>query len=418
MLRTLHVFAYLPGALAAVRAGRFVHDDETGVGQFVYLPSYRDRTDALVVDPVGCPLREESLPTDLNGGLYGAFRDAAPDFWGRLVAAKEQRRDPSELKETDLLLHGGASRVGALDFREAPDAPEPTKALPQLADLVDLIKAADALQRGLPIDEATLHMLQQGTSMGGARPKCVVHDDGALWLAKFPARDDAFDNARVEAACLQLAANAGIEVPETRLCPLPDGRTALLVRRFDREAMEGGFARVGFVSALTVLEADERDRPRWSYVGLAQRLRRMNVPPTTFAALFRRMVFNIAVRNTDDHPRNHGFLLRAGESVALSPAYDLVPQPATPGVSTEFLLAMSAGEQGRLASLDNALSRCAAFGLQEDDAREICHEVGHAVQEWERVFAAQGVSEADRKRFAASFDQAEQFVAGHPPSKP
>lgn len=411
MQRFLHVFAYLPGALEAVPAGRFVHDDTAGAGHFAYRDDYLAREDALPVDPIGCPLEGAIAPTSLNGGLYGAFRDAAPDFWGRLVAAREQRRDPAELNELDLLLHGGASRVGHLDFRQREDDPEPTRALPLLADLAELVAAADAVQRGLPVDHAALQLLQQGTSMGGARPKCVVREDGALWLAKFPARDDTFDNARVEAACLQLARDAGIAVPETRLHDLPDGRTALLVRRFDREPTNGGHARLGFISALTVLEADELDRTRWSYVGLAQRLRRLPVPSSTFADVYRRMVFNMAIRNTDDHPRNHGFLLQPDNTLTLSPAYDLVPQPARPGVATEFSLAMSAGAQGRIATLENALSRCAHFGLHEDDAREICEHVGVAVQRWTQVFAGFGVDEQDRNRFEASFDQAAAMAA-------
>jgi serine/threonine-protein kinase HipA len=407
--RTIHVFAYLPGQTEAIAAGVFTHAEE-GVGEFVYDNTYTHHPDALPVDPVDLSLGGRPLPTELHGGFYGAFRDAAPDFWGRLVAARSLQRHPGELDDVDLLLQGGAARIGNLDFRATRDAPERVDSLPALSDLVDVVAAADALQTGLPVDDAWLQLLRQGTSIGGARPKCIVVDGDTQWLAKFPAKNDTFNNARVEHASLILGRLAGIETAQSRVLSLPDGRDGLLVKRFDRHAIAGGFARTAFASALTFLHMDEQDRGGWSYITLAERLRKQPIASGLLEQLYRRMVYNLACRNTDDHPRNHGFLIESRQSLRLAPAYDIVPSPATPGISTDFSLAMTLGAQGRVATVENVLSRSTSFGISESRAREICAEVGEIAQSWKSVFKQQDVSSNDQTMFAASFDRAKQLA--------
>lgn len=409
MASPLFVFIYLPGQTTAVPAGLFSRDAANGVGDFAYGRRYLARDDALPVDPISCPLHGPIAPTALHGGLYGAFRDAAPDYWGRLIVAKERREDPARLDDMDLLLRGGSSRVGNLDFRASRDDPEPDTAIPAFTDLRDLVAAADAVQHGLPVDDAWLDILRQGTSVGGARPKCVIEHDGHLWLAKFPAREDAYNNARVEHATLQMARAAGIDTAHSEVRPLSDGRDLLLLKRFDREPVAGGYARTGFVSALTVLQLDDQDRFGWSYVTLAERLRQHRIPADTHAQLYRRMVFNIACRNMDDHPRNHGFLLR-DTGLALSPAYDIVPSTARPGVATDFSLAMTVGELGREGTVENALSRCESFGLTRTEAVEICEGVGEVASQWRGWFDRAGVGQIDQALFAASFAQGEALA--------
>ena len=158
--------------------------------------------------------------------------------------------------------------------------------------------------------------------MGGARPKCTVEWQDALWIAKFPARGDTLNIPRIEYATMTLAGKCGIRIPALHLQSV--GKTnVLLVRRFDREKHPEGWVRKGFLSSLSLLQWDEADRLSWDYGAIANVMRR-HTSVHDIQELFRRMVFNILVRNTDDHPRNHGFLFDAS-GVELSPAYDLVP---------------------------------------------------------------------------------------------
>lgn len=409
MARTVYVFAYPPNATEAVPAGLFEHDADAGVGRFQYGTRYAARADAWPVDPADCPLDGQSpAPTALHHGLYGAFRDASPDYWGRMVIARRLKRDASTLDPIDLLLEGGASRVGALDFRTARDAPEPDAAMPTLTSLPELVTAAEDLRAGKAITPEVEELLHQGTTLGGMRPKCVVEADNALWLAKFPAANDTFDNPRVEAATLALGKKAGITVPDARIHALADGRAVLLVRRFDRDPIAGGYARTAFVSALTLFRSDEDDRARWSYPGLAQELRRLTIGRAMLEELFRRMVFNAAIRNVDDHPRNHG-VLYDHEGYRLAPAYDLSPHPAKRGVATEFQLAMSLGSEGRLATVGNLLSSAADFGLDQDRARAVMGEVGHAVAGAREHYEGHGVATVQLDLFEASFDLATEM---------
>lgn len=164
--------------------------------------------------------------------------------------------------------------------------------------------------------------------MGGARPKAVVEDDGRLWIAKFNRRDDPFNHARVEHAMLVLARECGLSVAESRITQIAR-RDVLLVKRFDREPHQDGYRRARMLSALTLLRTGDshQDRERWSYVLLAEELRRLSHrPQADVQELFKRMTFNALVSNTDDHPRNHAVIAH-DQNFRLSPAYDLVPFP-------------------------------------------------------------------------------------------
>lgn len=167
--------------------------------------------------------------------------------------------------------------------------------------------------------------------MGGARPKAVVEDNEGLWIAKFNRVDDRWDNAKIERAMLLLSKECGIQAATSKRTSIGD-RDALLVKRFDRELTDTGYRRARMLSALSVLRADEYDRNKWSYVVLAEELRRLSSQPIQDASqLYRRMIFNALISNDDDHPRNHA-IIAMNKSWTLSPAYDLTP--STP-VSTQ-----------------------------------------------------------------------------------
>lgn len=397
-----YVFIYLPGETVAVPAGIFTHYPDDGIGRFAYGLRYLERPNALPVDPVALQLGVTPRDATTNGGLYGAFRDASPDYWGRLVIAAELKSPPESLEEMDFLLHGNASRVGCLDFRVSLDQGEPERRPPAFQSLADILEAATRLQQGEPVRHDLLQLLEQGTSIGGARPKCTVELDDALWIAKFPARGDTVNFPRIEYATMLLAKTCGITVPELRLVTVGD-KDVLLIQRFDRCKTTAGYQRFGFLSALSLMEWDERDRTQWSYPALADKMRAaILAQPDELNELFRRMVFNVLCRNTDDHPRNHGFLWNK-DGLALSPAYDIVPTPARPGIGTGFSLSMSLGDQGREATLTNAMSLSARFGLPHKEALLIVEEMRAEVKTWEDHFTSHSVSSADVEAVQACF---------------
>jgi serine/threonine-protein kinase HipA len=239
--------------------------------------------------------------------------------------------------------------------------------------------------------------------MGGARPKAVIEDDGHLWIAKFNRLDDAWNQARVEHAMLVLARECGLHTAESRIIQVA-GRDVLLVKRFDRTPSEDGYLRARMLSALTLLRTGDsyQDRDRWSYVLLAEDLRRVSSRPQEDAReLYRRMAFNALISNTDDHPRNHAVIAPDSEW-RLSPAYDLTPFPA---VSLERRdLALTVGDFGRYANATNLLSQCARFLLDRDEASALIDECEAQVRaRWYAVARREGVSERDCNAISRSF---------------
>jgi len=271
--RKITVFIYLPGESIAVPAGLFTHDADTGIGTFAYGRRYIERANALAVDPVALPLGIPPREVTGNGGLYGAFRDAAPDYWGRLVIAAEARLAPEALTEVDYLLAANASRVGNLDFRASLENPEPELAPPHFDQLAEVLDAAAKIQAGEKIENHLLRLLRQGSSLGGARPKCTVEWQDSLWIAKFTAQGDSLNMPRAEYATMTLARLSGISIPEVRLVQSAD-RDVFLIRRFDRKNMPTGWLRYGFISALSLMQWDENDRLSWDYPAIADVMRR------------------------------------------------------------------------------------------------------------------------------------------------
>jgi serine/threonine-protein kinase HipA len=204
---------------------------------------------------------------------------------------------------------------------------------------------------------------------------------------------------------MDLARACGIVIPTIQLETI-GGKDVLLLERFDRRKTKTGYARLGFISALSLMDWDDRERPLWSYISLADTMRAtILAQPAQLSDLFRRVVFNILCRNTDDHPRNHGFLWGA-RGLELSPAYDLVPAPARLGVNTEFDLSMSLGERGREASLENALTMTSRFGLTRDQAEKIIGDMVEGTRRWEDHYHAHGVIPDDVDAIRACFQRA------------
>ena len=403
------VYIALPGETEFVAAGRFQRNfDRHGVatGRFVYGKSYLDRQNAVPLDPMELKLGPKTYDTRLLKGIFGALRDASPDHWGRRII--ERNFGSPGPDDIDYLLHSPDDRAGAIGFGLNPTPPAPKRTFNRTMELEKLQAFADAIINGeeLPQDpdaQQAQELIDGGTSMGGARPKAVVEDDGALWIAKFNRLDDKWNHAKVERAMLMLARECGLNTAESKPVTIGD-RDALLVKRFDRQHAETGYQRARMLSALTMLRAEDthQDRSKWSYVLLVEELRRISFQPKIDAPeLFKRMCFNALISNTDDHPRNHAVIAMESDW-KLSPAYDLTP--AMPISLERRDLALECGDMGRYAHADNLLSQSARFLLKPDEAKAIIDGMERTVSErWYEIARREGVSEKDCETIRPAF---------------
>ena len=365
--RRCFVYITLPGEVEQVTAAKY--EVMGGLGKLVYGRSYLARNNAVEIDPVELKLGTGVYETAMLGGIFGALRDASPDYWGRLVI--ERAHGSLQLDEMDYLLQSADDRAGALGFGHNEQPPAPKREFNKTLDLKKLQDTALAILKDdkklsgpEPMQIAKLILF--GTSMGGARPKAVVEDAKGLWIAKFNKPQDKWNYARVEHAMLRLARLCGIDTAESKTVRVGD-RDVLLVKRFDRERTKKGYLRSRMVSGLTLLRADDTAGSKrfWSYPALAEELRRVCADPRQSAKeLFRRMCFNALISNTDDHPRNHAIIAKDREW-KLSPAYDLVPSPA---VGMERDLAMIVGDFGPRATAQNLVTQSNRFLISRDEA--------------------------------------------------
>ncbi len=406
-----YVYLQLPQSLEVVTAGFYELDFPQGLptGSFVYNPNYLQRADAVPLDPYELPLAPRRVQTVKLKGIFGPLRDASPDAWGRRIIEKHTGR--TDLTEVDYLLHSPEDRAGALSFGRDKMPPAPIRKFNQVIQLEALLAGAEQFMEdeaaGKPgVPEQMLELLQPGTSMGGARPKNVVEDPEGLWLAKFPDRSDKWNNARVEGAMLALAQECGLRVARHRIEHVA-GKDVLLVQRFDRTLTAEGYLRHRMVSGLTALGAEDShgDRAKWSYLLLADELRRRSARPAQdLEELFRRMVFNALISNTDDHPRNHA-LIAPTDKWELSPAYDLTPNPLTSVEKRD--LAMTCGTYNRYANRANLLSQHGQFKLSLEHAAAIVDQLQQVVAaRWHAVLRQQGTTPADCDKLAGAFNYA------------
>ena len=372
---------------------------------FEYDPGWLDHPRRFALEPA---LTLGPGPFHTRRALFGSIGDSAPDRWGRVLMRREEARrarregrTPRALFESDYLLRvDDEVRVGALRFSLGGDGPflaEPgERRVPPLVELEPLLAAATRVTRREERDEDLRLLIRPGASLGGARPKAAVRDGAhGLAIAKFPGARDDYDLVLWEGVALELAARAGIDVAAWRFEQVA-GRRVLLVRRFDREAGR----RVPFLSAMSMLGADDRESR--SYLEIADALRRHGLAARRdLTELWRRVVFNVLISNTDDHLRNHGFLYEDGQGWRLSPAYDLNPTPADirPRVLQTYI-----DEYDGAASVDRALATAGYYGLDLDDAKRIVGEVGWAVSAWRGTAEGLGASRREIMRMESAFE--------------
>lgn len=413
--RECFIYISLPGEQMPLTAAKYrLERDRHGapLGHLVYGKTYLSRFNKVPFDPVELRLSPQTFHSARLGGSFGALRDACPDAWGRKVI--EWYTGRTDLSELEYMLWSPHDRPGALSFGTSAVAPTPNTKFNQTLDLKRLITLSEKIIAAdkdptavMPEgDEASQvqRILCGGTSMGGARPKATIKDSDGLWLAKFPHREDRWNNPRVEHATMSLARACGLHCAETRIMSI-GGQDVLLVRRFDRTTEpDGTEIRRRMISGLTLLNIDESDRGHWSYERLADELIHAadGKPDRDLQEFFRRIVFNCLISNVDDHPRNHAFLATT-RGWSLSPAYDLTP---TPMIATEQRdLAMRIGKWGRYANRDNLVSVCTRFRMTPDQALHIINEMQEKVEHsWHRIAKECGVSELDCQRIQTAFN--------------
>lgn len=340
--------------------------------------------------------------------LFGTIGDSAPDRWGRVLMRRAERRraervgeTPRTLMEIDYLLGvDDEARQGALRFVSQEGGPflaeHEVARIPPLIDLPQLLSAAEHVVGDTDSDEDLRLLLAPGSSLGGARPKASVRDrDGHLAIAKFPHKDDEINAVLWEGVALRLAAKSGIPVPDWRIEHVLN-KSVLLLRRFDRVQGE----RIPFLSAMSMLGASDNESR--SYLEFVDALRQYGASPNQdMHELWRRIVFNILISNTDDHLRNHAFLYTGPDGWRLAPAYDLNPVPTD--IKPRVLTTAIDLDDGA-ASLDLAMSVVGYFELDESKAHAIAAEVGMAVRTWREEAARMGLTPAEIDRMASAFE--------------
>jgi len=344
---------------------------------------------------------------------FGIFLDSSPDRWGRTLMdrreaaiARSEERQPKNLFETDYLLgvYDG-HRMGAIRFKDSLDGEflnrNTSMATPPWTSIRELEQASLKLEEDSGDDAENLKwinlLLTPGSSLGGARPKASVLDErGELWIAKFPSLQDDQDIGGWEKVAYDLARNAGINVPESVTGKFYSKKHTFLTKRFDR-MIEG--ARIHFASAMTLLgRTDGTNRSSGaSYLDLAEFIMQNGTrPDADLEELWRRIVFYVSISNTDDHLRNHGFLL-TDKGWTLSPAYDINPVPTGTGLSLNISTTDNA------LSIDLALDVAEYFRVSDEKATEIISVVQFEVSKWESIAEKIGIPKSERNAMAKAF---------------
>ena len=346
-----------------------------------------------------------------NKENFGVFLDSMPDTWGKTLMkrreaqrAKEANETPNTLYEIDFLLGVyDESRMGALRFKTDKEGPfldnsehSPT---PPWSSIRELQEAARNLENGDANEEIKKWiaiLMAPGSSLGGARPKAnILDENGELWIAKFPAKNDTIDKAAWEVLAYQLALKAGVEMAPSRIDKIMGPYNTFFTKRFDRDQGE----RIHFASAMTITGNTEdsirNNAP--SYLELAEFIQNHGARVNeNLEQLWRRIVFNIAISNTDDHLRNHGFIL-TDQGWILSPAYDINPSIDKDG------LALNIDLENNALDLDLAVSVGMYFRLDDNQMKKIIHEVLTAIASWKEVANTLGIPRSEQELMAKAF---------------
>ena len=352
---------------------------------FEFDETWRQQHSKIFLDPdLSCFKQgRQFLPSEKS--CFGFLSDASPDRWGRTLIrrreaaiAKAESRKPKFFDDFEYLIAvDDATRIGGLRFKQENEpaflsdsqSPVPTTAsIRELEDAIRRYECSGEIQK----NDRLLDLLAPGSSLGGARPKACVRDEhGELWIAKFPSVNDAYDVGAWEYLLNRLAAECGIDTPEAFLQRIR-GRSIFFSKRFDRQ----GNQRIHFASGMTILGLVDNRCDATGYYDIAQFINELSdTPERDVLELYKRIAFNIATSNTDDHLRNHGFLLDQDGTWRLSPAYDINPSPYSRG-----FLSLNVNENDPTATFETLLSSAPLYGISENDTKHLIEEVEQVVQ--------------------------------------
>ncbi len=338
---------------------------------------------------------QEFLPTE-KATAVGAIDDARPDRWGEQVIRFIDK--PPRLSLLEFLYFAGDDRFGALGVSTSSEQYLPRRLgpLPTLADAGAIHDIVQRILANEPVPQAHQRLISPGVSLGGARPKALIDIEGEQWVIKFSAGDPT-DTPLIEHASMTLAIKAKINAARTKPVRI-DAGLAVAIKRFDR-------ARGARLHSLTAYVALRAAAERFGYPELAQVLRRRGVTQRDLYVkhmheLFRRMVFNILLDNTDDHEKNHAVLMTDAQQFALAPAYDVLPSGQALGFQQ-----MRVGEAEADSTLDNALSMSRLFGLDRKQATKEVRSVVRVIDGWKAHFESEGVSSRDIDLYAEHIDR-------------
>ena len=414
------VWIWLPGATSPVVAALLT--DRGPRMSFVYGESYLARHDAIALSLPDLPLQDDEVLT--RDDVPGCVADAGPDSWGKRVIERRLSREPGALSTLGYLLESGSNRIGAIDLQHDADTYVPRTG--DEATIEDLAEAAQRVEEGLPLREALRRALLQSTSAGGARPKALIAGGRRGYLAKFPSVLDRDPTIQGEYVAMHLARRAGIDAADVSLQRVA-GKQVLLVERFDRTPASG---RRLLVSARTLLQnraAEESSRMDYdSYPRLAEEIRiRFAEPTATMRELFTRITFNILCGNTDDHAKNHAAFWD-GQSLALTPAFDICPQR---GFSVGAEQAMAFGANGdRVSQVARCVDHAHTYRLASEEAAALVdHQIDTIRSNWHAACDRAELTRAERsalwgRQFLNPYTlighAPEPHLAAQPPASP
>lgn len=396
--REAYVWIWLPGETEPVVAGRIERDKDIFV--FNYGQSYLDRSDAISIYLPELPLGRGAIVPNPPLPMANALRDAAPDAWGRRVIINRltgkigDEARQVELDELTYLLSSGSDRIGALDFQASPETYVGRDI--EQASLAELQESADRVLDGKPLHREIDRALHHGSAIGGARPKVLIDDNDKKYIAKFSSSGDTYSVVKAEFIAMRLAAIAGLNVAPVKIEKVAH-KDVLLIERFDRVQTDAGWARRAMVSALTLFGLHEQMARYASYEELADIIRaRFDAPRETLHELYARMVFNVLVGNVDDHARNHAAFWD-GQSLSLTPAYDICPQART---GREASQAMLINGNSNTSQLIECLQAAGKFHLSDDEAMQVIFAQTRAIREhWEVICTEAEISAVDQALF-------------------
>lgn len=362
--------------------------------ELLYESDYLALNDAIAIDPQNLPLYSQKFK---SVDLFTAIADSAPDYWGKELL--NRKFTAQELPELEYVLANGLEHVGALAYSpieyEVPMKLSPSGWTPHKKNNVELEQIME--QTELLIKEADRDKLKElfeyGPTLGGGRPKLSLVGKDKMYLAKYATSLDSSPEQKIEYATMKMATNLGFKIPKIKITKHLN-RDVFMIERFDRKIKDGKIEREHFISVLSLCAWHEFGKSDWSYPVFCDFLRKVGSKETEIKEdleeLFKRVAFNIAVNNNDDHPRNHGILFKEGKW-RLSPLYDVVPKAIR---GETFTTAMSIGIYGTEASRRNLLSATKYFEVDDEKAEAIVDEVNTFVRKnWKSYFKDSGIKD-------------------------